>query len=378
MGGLCSTWLVALCGLAGATASGCGPEQTTSASASASTSTEQGPVGTAPMAAPSASSASSASKISIVSLTQGRKLAREGRWAEAVVAFEQAVAVDPPSAIALSELGWAAFNAGDLELASSATTRGLELTQEPKARAQMFYNRGRIEETRGDRDAAAKSYTASLSLRPNDIVQARLEALGMTAPEAIAPPKPICSKTFSTRREACDCLLGEREALGLPKEEAGSCVLVPIETDATGPSLEVVRVSAGSESVVWVLADVRGRLRPVVELDGGEVAPKKLLMPIASDRSVVSLLFERTSTETGETLRTTLELFCLVGDRANAPRCELTIPHAVIELQDGRPNPDRTTTLARSVTADGKVLVKKQGGPEDLLPKGAVGHHALW
>jgi len=310
-------------------------------------------------------------------LARGRELAKDGKWADAAAAFRDATAADPESPIGFSELGWAELQAGDMEASSRATNRGLELVRDPKTKSSLLYNRGRVEEAKADKDAARKSYEASLALRRNDAVQKRLESLGGTAPAPVPIARPAtCARTFATLSAACDCLKSERASFGLPKEADASCVAVELESSAAR-LLEVVRVSAGAESVLWVLLDVKGRLQPAATIEG-EVVAKKLLEPIKGDASLNSLLFERTSTASGKTVRTTAELLCLLGGRREAPACPLEVPHAVAELKEGRPDPDRTVTLSRIVKADGHVEVKKQGGPKDLVPSGAIGSHLLF
>ncbi len=350
-------------GSATSSASGTSPPVTTAAPLEASASARATAAATASDQGPAAS------------LARGRALASQGKWKDATAAFREAAEAQAPSPMAFSELGWAAFQAGDLELASRATSQGLELATDPKPRAQMLYNRGRIEEARGDKPAAAKSYAESLTLRPNRTVEQRLAALG--APSPAPPPAPrVCDRSFATLREACDCLLGERAALGLPKDADGSCAPLPLEGgDPADRAIEVVRVAAGSESVAWALADVRGRLRPLGELEGREAKPLRILRPLEGRSDVVSVLYEVTSTEAAKTTRTTLELLCVLTD---APTCPLVVPHAIVELDEGRPDPQRTTTLARSVSKDGSVVVKKQAGPDDLVPPGALGKHALF
>lgn len=313
-------------------------------------------------------------------LKAGRKLAQAAKWKEAVASLKEAVSGDTPDARAYSELGWAALNSGDLSVASDATSRGLELTKDPKLVASLLYNRGRIEEAREQKDAAAKSYKESLALRDNDTVRRRLESLGEAAPPVAPPPPPkaLCAQTFSTLRDACVCLLGERATMGLPAQGEATCVALPVDTELPSHALEIVRITAGTETVVWVLADVKGRLQPVTQIDRDEIAPRKLLSPLDGDKTVLSLLFDTTSTETGKPVRTTAELFCLVGDKQGAPRCPLEVPHAVVELLDGHPNPDRTATFSRSLSKDGKVTVKAEAGPKDLVPKGSLGSHALF
>ena len=310
-------------------------------------------------------------------LARGRELAQEGKWIDAVKVFKEATAADPENPIGFAELGWAELQGGSIDEAAKATQRGLELVRDPKTKASLLYNRGRVEEAKGDKAAAKQSYEASLALRPNDSVQKRLESLGGTAPA----PQPIarpatCAKTFATLAAACDCLVAERGSFGLPKEEDATCAAVEVESAGGARPLEIVRVSAGAESVLWVLLDVKGRLHPAATIEG-DVVPRKLLEPIKGDATIASVLFERTSTLSGKTVRTTAELLCVLGDRKGAPGCPLEVPHAVAELKEKKPDPDRTVTFSRVVKADGTVEVKKQAGPKDLVPSGALGQKTL-
>jgi tetratricopeptide (TPR) repeat protein len=330
----------------------------------------------------SATAASSAAqrpnqRVVAKALARGRELAQDGKWVDAVKAFKEATTADPENPICYAELGWAELQGADIEAAGSSTQRGLELVRDAKTKASLLYNRGRVEEAKGDKAAAQKSYEASLALRPNDAVQKRLESLGGKAPAAapIARP-PTCAKTFATVAAACDCLVTERASFGLSKEDEASCAAVEVESAGSTRPLEIVRVSAGAESVLWVLVDVKGRLQPAATIEG-EVLPKKLLEPIKGDATIASVLFERTSTASGKTVRTTAELLCVLGDRKGAPGCPLEVPHAVAELKEKKPDADRTVTFSRTVKADGTVLVKKQAGPKDLVPSGALGQKSL-
>jgi hypothetical protein len=144
------------------------------------------------------------SKAYAVALQRGRKLAAAGDYPAAIAALQRALAAVPDDARALSELGWVAFKHGDLALADDATERSIAAAREPRLRAASLYNRGRIAEARGDRDRAADAYRASLELRPNETVAARLEGLGGEVAQALAP-RPL-DGPYPTIAAACAAL----------------------------------------------------------------------------------------------------------------------------------------------------------------------------
>lgn len=119
-------------------------------------------------------------------LARGRAAFEAKDFAQAVRAFDDAHAVAPDSARVLTELGWAAFHAGDLERAQTELVRAVELASEAKLAGAAWYNLGRVREAQGQRDAAAAAYETSLRLRDNGIVRRRLVQL-RTPPDADKP-----------------------------------------------------------------------------------------------------------------------------------------------------------------------------------------------
>ncbi len=115
-------------------------------------------------------------------LRAGRTHAKAKRWGEAVAEFEAALVAIPMDDRALSELGWAAFQAGDHVKAEKANADSVRVSSQPELKAASLYNLGRVAEARGDRDRAAALYADSLVLRPNKTVVKRLVALGKPAP----------------------------------------------------------------------------------------------------------------------------------------------------------------------------------------------------
>ena len=116
------------------------------------------------------------------SLRAGRAAEAQGKYAEAIAAFERCVELAPGDATALGELGWAAFEARDLPKAEAATRKALAGGRRPA----LLYNLARIEELTGGPDVVAL-YRESLELRPDEATRAHLRLLQPTLADAIDP-----------------------------------------------------------------------------------------------------------------------------------------------------------------------------------------------
>lgn len=142
-------------------------------------------------------------------LRKGRAHAKAKRWGEAVSEFEAALAAVPMDERALSELGWAAFQAGDHEKAEKANADSVRVSSRPELKAASLYNLGRVAEARGDADRAAALYADSLVLRPNKTVVKRLVALGKPAPKsdpAAQGGEVPCTAPVAGPDLVCGCL----------------------------------------------------------------------------------------------------------------------------------------------------------------------------
>jgi hypothetical protein len=120
----------------------------------------------------------------LAALKRGRGLADRGDFAGAIAAFRQALTSAPDDPVALSELGVAALQAGDLPLAEQSTRASVRLASEPRLKAASLYNLGRVCEKKGDTQAAVDAYQQSLTVRPNATV---LRALAALDPAAAMP-----------------------------------------------------------------------------------------------------------------------------------------------------------------------------------------------
>src|SRR5262245_6039844 len=159
-------------------------------------------------------------------LKSGRAHATARRWGEASAEFEKALAAVPMDDRALSELGWAALQAGDYDAAEKASADSVRVSSTPEVKAASLYNLGRVAEAKNDKDRAAALYADSLVLRPNKTVVKRLVALGKPVPatgpmqsgedtpctEAVAGPDLVCSclKKLEPTQEDFDieCTIG--------------------------------------------------------------------------------------------------------------------------------------------------------------------------
>jgi tetratricopeptide (TPR) repeat protein len=187
-------------------------------------------------------------------LRAGRKRSQEARWGEAVSEFEAALAALPMNGRALSELGWAAFQAGDYDKAREANASAIRVASGRAVKAASLYNLGRVAEATGKHDEAARHYAESLRLRPNDTVARRLNALAhdeagaagagdksgirvcantafSTCPEGFDFEYLPCREPAATAEEICHCLSKEEmpEDAEQQAESAPSCTLTMVD-----------------------------------------------------------------------------------------------------------------------------------------------------
>jgi len=146
-------------------------------------------------------------------LAEGRRLAQAGDHAGAIERYERALAIAPGDATLLGELGWALFRANRLDDAFEATRDALERAETEQQEGSILYNLGRIAEARGRANEALELYRRSIAARPNEVVRARIVALGGEAPGAGEVPveawvtSPVVEgEPVATLEAVCDAL----------------------------------------------------------------------------------------------------------------------------------------------------------------------------
>ena len=117
----------------------------------------------------------------------GTALEDQKKWAEALVEFEAALNARSGDAIALAEIGFTAFHAGNVARAKEASEVAILAAVDQKIRGSAMYNLGlAIEPTLPH--AAATLYFESNKIRPNATVRARLTKLQRDQAKAVATP----------------------------------------------------------------------------------------------------------------------------------------------------------------------------------------------
>jgi len=334
--------------------------------------------------------------------TRGRKLSAQKRWVDAIRAFEAALQLVPMSQQALTDLGWAAFNAGDRSKARKATRDALRAATFPDVRAAVLYNLGRISEADGDKAAAGTYYEQSLALRPNATVEERLKALrGGVPPTAWSPvlaAAPACATPMAPEK-LCACLI--TEVLGTEEEPADQpCVLTKdarlpasfrLVTAKNRTELEaLVYLVAVENKRAWAVAPIGHAFNPGAFGINEEFKIRKIRKGKAMDREYVWIegRKERSDSDMGldEIEFSTEDTVTVVFVDGKPPVLQFpTLSHyrreeMGLEPEPGEPPFDHPTKLPiqstmdldADLSPDGRLTIKLKKG-KALGPKGLLG-----
>ena len=340
--------------------------------------------------------------------------AQKGKqWAEAVAAYEAALAIDPGHARAFSELSWVAFKAEDFAKAREAARSSVTLALDPDVKAASMYNQGRATEALGEVEWAKEIYTDSLRLRPNEIVRKRLVGLGGTPPVATAPPPP-CNVPVS-KTELCGCLkkAGEAESCAAQGKEHGGLRVWELgnwEDYFNSRNYYLVHKSEAGYAAIAVVAKrlYEGRHSSEefrLESISSSLAPPPpgldpALQPPSSSLSLERRVYrvrsvrERSDDSEGVERFTEHTLILCVGEAAGL-RCPLVIPversllidvdsddpelrQDFIDSHGVAPPIKRGHKLAVTVKDDGQVVIELSKGRATSELKRYVGSHRLW
>ncbi len=347
-------------------------------------------------------------------LKEGRKLARAKDWPGAVKQFEHALTIAPDDVHVLADLGWAAFQANDLARAESANKRALANAKDPKVRAPILYNIGRVAEERGDKAAAAKAYAESLALRDNAEVKKRLASVGGAADAAMASLP--CPQGFASVTELCACLAKHKDDL-FTLDRDTVCKAAPSGLALGDVRLGVVEWGAEGlgEKVHFLTVKEGDRLRVVAEL-GRDYQPgafgvnntaevKGAEKKTVGGHEIVVVRSEQHDSDSNLagielcTHEAKLETVCAFGPTPGSTKCTPAIP---VETESGcgigvEPEPSELDEETRktveeiranaktsrakttwSLANDGTVTVNVKEGSLDLLPPDVLRPHVLW
>jgi tetratricopeptide (TPR) repeat protein len=124
-------------------------------------------------------------------MAEAVRAAKKGKQAEAMAAYDRALAIKPNDQAALTDQGWSAFLMGTLDRAEAVTRKALAVDGDGRRKAAGFYNLGRILEQRGDKPGAIAAYVQSLDWRPTRTVRERLATLDPAKAAEADPLKPV-------------------------------------------------------------------------------------------------------------------------------------------------------------------------------------------
>lgn len=355
----------------------------------------------------------SARKTLLRELNRGRTLARAKDWQAALAAFDKALVLAPDDARVLSEVGWAALQANDLNRADAANKRALANASEPKARAAILYNTGRVAEARDQKDAARRAYTESLSLRESTEVKKRLENLGGALTSD--PNDGLrCTKPVANVAALCACLAKHADDVMMLLDQKPACVETKVkmgdprlfgidwgaEGDAdsiVGERVHLLAVREGKE--VRVIADLGHDYEPGAFGVHNRAEPKGGDVRKIGSRSVVVVRAEENDTDFNMAglemcaMHAKHEVVCAIGDAPSSTRCTPPLALAVesscgvgvrpeekdldadtkeaLREIEGRAHHDKGRATW-SLEENGSVEVRVVEGSRDLFPAAAL------
>lgn len=134
-----------------------------------------------PRAATSASVPTAASsadvakrKAYLAALATGRRATSSGSLVAAIAAFDDALAIEKDDARAYAERGYARLVAGNIEEAATDLATASNLTQDPLLLAQIWFNRGLVDEKRPEPGNAVFDFFIANRLHPSAAARKKL------------------------------------------------------------------------------------------------------------------------------------------------------------------------------------------------------------
>lgn len=202
----------------------------------------------------------------------GRKATDKKQWSDAIVGFDQALAAKKGDPRALGERGFARLLEGkDLAAATRDFDQAASSTKDKKLLSEIWFNRGLLEEKRGNDTNAVAAFVIANTLRPTDAARKKIEG------------KTACPVTVSDTLEVADApAVAGADWLALAKALPGAADVDPLKTkedafewltgEKTEPKLPAI-VTAGDYGIkaAYVVVGGAGGLRaiPLGEAMGG-------------------------------------------------------------------------------------------------------------
>jgi hypothetical protein len=335
-------------------------------------------------------------------VAEGRRLHQAQDYEGALAAYARALDMVPGDPRTLSEQGWAALFAGRLDDADAALRRAEEMAgdDDPRLRASILYNRGRVAEARGQTATAVDAYQRSLRLRPHPAAYQHLTALAGGTRYVFGPEVRRLQGPYGKLGELCEEERSLSEAAGegdgveafacLPDAAkgmharvvdvpAGGSVRPPwkgLRFVETRPSASTVRLHGAlrTDDGWFVLPDVAVLVRGT---PGTTEAATRLaawvepLVPGGAPEVVLEVETRWAMSEEGVELESEthrVEFVCGVGP-SGIPSCTGALPRATRAHRREPGEEDTLWSVERRVTADGLLVLE---GDRDALDEPAA------
>ncbi len=126
-------------------------------------------------------------------MSKGRKATDKKQWSDAIAGFDEALAAKKGDPRALGERGFARLLEGkDLAAATRDFDQAASSTKDKKLLSEIWFNRGLLEEKRGNDPNAIAAFVIANTLRPTDAARKKIEG------------KTACPVTSSDTLEVAD------------------------------------------------------------------------------------------------------------------------------------------------------------------------------
>jgi hypothetical protein len=342
-------------------------------------------------------------------VAEGHRLHQARDYEAALAAFARALDLVPGDPRTLSDRGWAALFAGRLPEAEAALRQAEALVgdDEPKLRASILYNRGRVAEARGEPADAIDAYQRSLRLRPHPATYQHLTALAGGTRYQFGPEVRRLQGPYAKLGELCQEERVLSEAAGeVDDAEAFACLpdaakglyadavegatrLAPpwraLRFVETRPSPWSVHLHAAlrTDDGWFVLPDVAtlGRGTPGTTESVTRLAARvEPLLAGGSAEVVLDVETRWVVTEEGVELESEthrVELLCGVGP-SGIPSCTGALPRATQARRQEPGEVEHTRwTVERRVTAEGLVVLEGDREALDEPAAAVLGAHRI-
>jgi hypothetical protein len=210
-------------------------------------------------------------------MKKGRKATIAKTYKEAIAGFDEALAAKPNDARALGERGFARLLEGsDLDAAKRDFDLATGGTNDPQLLSELWFNRGLVEEKRGNAENATAAFVVANTLRPSKAAQAKIagkSACPVTTSRSLSLPgdlgKPAEAKSWIPLATALLHLEGD----DVPK--TGAEALRALTSSDQAPMLPALFV-AGADGILYAYVvwdrGVMLRAQPIGVAYGGRCA----------------------------------------------------------------------------------------------------------